>query len=275
MTGNVLLTESMSLEVGAQEPWPSNVQFFQPYEVEQVLLPDNASCLAIQAFLHMANLDFTVEMRSNSEHMSPSGKVPFIRAGAFVISEMDPIVAFVNTKGISLTSTLDASQRADMRAYMSLVNNVMGNAELYISWLDDLTANEVTKPRHMSVYPWPLNHLLTWQKKNQVVKRLSALGWTSKSMEDVYSEVETCCRALSERLDMSPYFFGARPTELDALVFGHLFTVLTTPLPDNRLKMIVQQFTNLVKLCENIETDYFERLNNSDDSDNGNFVKLP
>jgi len=263
------------LEVGAQEPWPSNVQFFQPYEVEQVLLPDNASCLAIQAFLHMANLDFTVEMRSNSEHMSPSGKVPFIRAGAFVISEMDPIVAFVNTKGISLTSTLDASQRADMRAYMSLVNNVMGNAELYISWLDDLTANEVTKPRHMSVYPWPLNHLLTWQKKNQVVKRLSALGWTSKSMEDVYSEVETCCRALSERLDMSPYFFGARPTELDALVFGHLFTVLTTPLPDNRLKMIVQQFTNLVKLCENIETDYFERLNNSDDSDNGNFVKLP
>jgi len=275
MTGNVLLTESMSLEVGAQEPWPSNVQFFQPYEVEQVLLPDNASCLAVQAFLHMAILDFTVEMRSNSEHMSPSGKVPFIRAGAFVISEMDPIVAFVNTKGISLTSTLDASQRADMRAYMSLVNNVMGNAELYISWLDDLTVNEVTKPRHMSVYPWPLNHILTWQKKNQVVKRLSALGWTSKTMEDVYNEVETCCRALSERLDNSPFFFGSRPCELDALVFGHLFTVLTTPLPDNRLKMIVQQFTNLVKLCENIETDYFERLNNSDDSDNGNFVKLP
>ena len=94
-------------------------------------------------------------------------------------------------------------------------------------------------------------------------------------MEDVYGEVETCCRALSERLDNSPFFFGSRPTELDALVFGHLFTVLTTPLPDNRFKMIVQQFTNLVKLCENIETDYFERLNNSDDSDNGNFVKLP
>jgi hypothetical protein len=30
--------------------------------------------------------------------MSPSGKVPFIKAGAFVVSEMDPIVAFVNTK---------------------------------------------------------------------------------------------------------------------------------------------------------------------------------
>ena len=95
-------------------------------QVEQILLPDNASCLAVQAFLHMAALDFTIEMRSNAEHMSPSGKVPFIRAGAFVVAEMDPIVTFVNTKGVSLTSTLDASQKADMRAYMSLVNNVLG-----------------------------------------------------------------------------------------------------------------------------------------------------
>ena len=30
--------------------------------------------------------------------MSPSGRLPFIKAGAFVVSEMDPIVAFVNTK---------------------------------------------------------------------------------------------------------------------------------------------------------------------------------
>jgi hypothetical protein len=32
--------------------------------------------------------------------------------------------------------------------------------------------------------------------------------------EEVYSEVETCCRALSERLDNSAYFFGSKPTEL-------------------------------------------------------------
>lgn len=113
------------------------------YQVEQILLPDNASCLAVQAFLHMAALDFTIEMRSNAEHMSPSGKVPFIRAGAFVVAEMDPIVTFVNTKGISLTSTLDASQKADMRAYMSLVNNVLGNAELYLSWQEEGTLAEV------------------------------------------------------------------------------------------------------------------------------------
>lgn len=274
MSANVLLTQSLSVELGAGEPWPQDVALYQTYEVEQILLPDNASTLAVQAFLHMAGLDFVVEMRSNAESMSPSGRLPFIKAGAFVISEMDPIVAFVNTKGISLTNNLDNGQKADMRAYMSLVNNVLGNAELYISWIDQITLTEVSTPRYASVHPWPLNLLLTWQKKRQVLKKLNALGWSQKSLEEVYNEVETCCRALSERLDNGQFFFGSKPTELDAVVFGHLFTILTTPLPDNNLKAIVQQFSNLVKLCENIEREYFEKLNSSD-SDNGAFVKLP
>ena len=121
--------------LSASEPWPKDVQLFQPYEVEQVLLSDNANCLAVQAFLHMANLDFTIEMRSNVEHMSPSGrvlrfiylildckvhfiylplltygifvlgKVPFVRANNFVIAELDPIIGFINTKVSKLLST--------------------------------------------------------------------------------------------------------------------------------------------------------------------------
>ena len=35
----------------------------------------------------------------------------------------------------------------------------------------------------------------------------------------------------------------------------------------------MQQFGNLVKLCENIERDFFERANSEEDGEN--FVKLP
>jgi len=269
---NVILSEAVRLEVGASEPWPHDVQLYQPYEVEQVLLPDNANILTVQAFLNMCNLEYTIEMRSNAEHMSPSGRLPFIRANKFIIAEVDPIVSFVNTKGITLTGHLDATQKADMRAYMSLVSNVLGNAETYLSWLDNVTYCEVTKPRYGSTYPWPLNHILTWQKKQQAFKRLSALGWTSKSLEEVYQEVEQCCVALSERLDNQPYFFDDKPTELDALVFGHLFSILTTPLPDTRLASIVRGHHNLVELCQQIDKEYFDRLTSSKSSDN--FEKL-
>ena len=63
-----------------------------------------------------------------------------------------------------------------------------------------------------------------------------------------------------------------RPTELDALVFGHLFSILTTPLPDTRLASIVRGHKNLVELCQQIDKEYFDRLTSSKSSDN--FEKL-
>lgn len=114
----------------AQEPWPKDVKLFQPYEVEQILLPDNANCLAVQAFLKMCNLDFQIESRPNAEFMSPTGKVPFIKCGAFLVAELEGIVTFVGQKGISLTEHLDPEQKADLRAYIALINNVLGSAEV-------------------------------------------------------------------------------------------------------------------------------------------------
>ena len=37
---------------------------------------------------------------------------------------------FFQLQGVSLTEHLDASQKADMRAYMTLVTSVLGNAEV-------------------------------------------------------------------------------------------------------------------------------------------------
>jgi metaxin len=54
-------------------------------------------------------------------------------------------------------------------------------------------------------------------------------------------------------------FMSSKPNELDALVFGHIFTIITTPLPNNGLAIIVQSYPKLVKLCKRIETRYFRR----------------
>lgn len=171
-------------------------------------MPDNANCLAVQAFLRMCNVEFQLETRSNAEYMSPSGRVPFIKCGAFIISEFDNIVSFMGNKGISLSEHLSPTCKSDMRAYMSLVDNVFFNAELYICWVDEATLNEVTKPRHGSVYPWPLNHFLNWQKRKEVIKKLNVLGWYNKTVEEVCGEVKNCCTILSERLENNEYFSG-------------------------------------------------------------------
>ncbi|XP_008940296.1 PREDICTED: metaxin-2, partial [Merops nubicus] len=111
------------------EPWPENAALYQQLKEEQILLSDNASSLAVQAFLQMCNLPIQVVCRANAEYMSPSGKVPFIHVGNQVVSELGPIVQFVKAKGHSLSDGLDEVQKAEMKAYMELVNNMLLTAE--------------------------------------------------------------------------------------------------------------------------------------------------
>ncbi|XP_049271762.1 metaxin-2 isoform X2 [Rhipicephalus sanguineus] len=241
---SVLLADSIAVELGASQPWPDDAKVLQSFEKSQVLLPESTSSLGVQTFLRMAGLDHEVEMRPNVESISPSGNVPVLKCGPFVIAEMDPIVAFVNTKGIQLTQNLSVQQKADIRAYMSLINTVLVNSE-------------VTKPRYGSVYPWPLNHILSFRRRRQILAKLSVSEWSEKSLEEVFEEVQSCCAALSERLGQSNYFFGDKPTELDALTFGHLYCLMTTELVDGRLGQIVSGFSNLVDLCHRVESQYF------------------
>lgn len=79
--------------------WPKNTVLYQPYETEQILLPDNSKCLSVKTFLKMAGLEFIVEARENAEYMSPHrGKVPFIKAGQFLVADFEPIVNFAESK---------------------------------------------------------------------------------------------------------------------------------------------------------------------------------
>uniref|UniRef100_A0A3B3SZM8 Metaxin 2 n=1 Tax=Paramormyrops kingsleyae TaxID=1676925 RepID=A0A3B3SZM8_9TELE len=166
------------------------------------------------------------------------GKVPFIHVGNQVVSELGPIIQFTKAK-------------------------------LYIQWCDETTAAEITRPRYSSPYPWPLKHILAYQKQWEVRRKMSAVGWAEKTLEQVYEDVAQCCQALSQRLGTQMYFFNRQPTELDALVFGHLFTILTTQLTSNELSDKVKTYSNLLTFVHRIEQTYFEGLNQAGQSGAG------
>lgn len=121
-----------------EEPWSDNASLYQPYEAEQILIAENASCLAVKAYLNMCNLPYSVKTYPNAEFMSPGGrftKLPFIQVGAFVAAEFEPIVNLVESKGISLTTHLTEDEKFDMRAYITLTENIFTNAEVWASFV--------------------------------------------------------------------------------------------------------------------------------------------
>uniref|UniRef100_A0A8C7YAX7 Metaxin-2 n=1 Tax=Oryzias sinensis TaxID=183150 RepID=A0A8C7YAX7_9TELE len=252
-----LAAEAFVSQMAAAEPWPENATLYQPLKEDQILLSDSASSLAVQTYLRMCGLPVQVVCRPNAEYMSPSGKIPFIHVGNQVVSELGPIVQFSKAKGHSLSDGLDDVQRAEMKAYMELVNNMLLTAELFIQWCDEATVSQITRHRYGTPYSWPLNLILAYQKQWEVRRKMNAVGWGGKTVDQVYEDVSQCCQALSQRLGTQPYFFKI-PTELDALVFGHLFTILTTQLTNTELLERVRSYSNLLSFCRRIEQTYFE-----------------
>ena len=49
-----------------QIPWPETAELYQPYESNQILLPESSACLAVRTFLHMNGLRFKVSQKINT-----------------------------------------------------------------------------------------------------------------------------------------------------------------------------------------------------------------
>uniref|UniRef100_A0A6B2EB33 Putative mitochondrial outer membrane protein n=1 Tax=Phlebotomus kandelakii TaxID=1109342 RepID=A0A6B2EB33_9DIPT len=244
----------------AVEPWV-DAEIYQPYEAETILLPENSSCLAVKTYLRMCDLPFDVKFTTNAEYMSSGGrttKLPFLRVGAFFASEFEPIVNLVENKGISLTENLTEDDKSNARALLSLVDNIFTYAELYVSYLDEDVFEEVTKPRTASAYNYLLGVIQCWRKRRHALKQLEAMEWKDFTMDDVIEKVSKCCYTLDNKLGEKPFIFGDNPIELDAAVFGHIFSILTTPLPNSQLADTIRQYPRLVYFCKRIENKYFK-----------------
>ena len=258
---NVHMTDSMISEIGSEmsQPWPVDVLLYQSLRDQQILLDELAESESIQAFLNMFSLSYRIEMRSNVEQMSPTGQLPFLKVGSSLVTGFASVVEFVNKKFPlrTLSSKLDGSQLADHKITMEMVANVFPPAESYLCWVHDVTLERYTRVRYFFPFPWPLNIILCWQKQRQVYKNLTASEWNKKSYEDVLDEVDSCCQALSEKLENQSFLYGDKPTELDAMVYGHVNAILKAPLPDPELKETVSRYKPLLKHQELVQERFF------------------
>uniref|UniRef100_A0A0N5AGF5 Metaxin n=1 Tax=Syphacia muris TaxID=451379 RepID=A0A0N5AGF5_9BILA len=263
MTSNYFMADLIeeTLSTKMDFDW-SDISLYVSLQKQQALLYEYAECLAARAFLKMADLQFRLEERHNAEYMSPNGKLPFLRLKGTdnkeaLFPEFLCIVDAVSKKGIRLSTGLVGSERSDMRAHIAVIEQLLKNAEIFITWADQKTYSQVTKQRYGSAFSWPLSLLLPAFKRKEVLSYLNAIGWGKMSIDQVLDFADRCFKSLSARLDKNMYFMGDLPTELDALAFGHLYTILTTEIPNMGLVNSLRKFSNLIEFCRRIEKQYF------------------
>lgn len=210
----------------------------------------------------MCHLPFNVEHRANAEFLGSHGlttNLPFFKVDNFLGSEFKHLVKTVEDRDVVLADHLSSDQQDDMRSYLALIHDIFTNAELYFTFVDTQVYETVTKDRISTAYPYLLGIVQNFRKRRQVKKILELNSFKDMTEAQVLQKVNQCCDILDKKVQDQPYIYGDKPTELDAALFGHLFAILTTPLPNKALVNVVQNYGNLLKYCQRIDAEYFKR----------------
>jgi hypothetical protein len=188
--------------------------------------------------------------------------------------------------GLDLDAALEPAQRAEVAAFGLLVQSRLEPATLWTTWLERRGFQEFRKvrwglldhgltvqcgcrcqlrptqrcrrcpfsptpPRQAAFdsLPFPLNWFVPWSARREMRRQLAAVDGAA-----AYADAAEALGALADRLRASKgrFFFGDRPSSLDALVFGHVAFYLLSPIAAPVLRAKAQGQPALARFVEGI-----------------------
>lgn len=211
-------------------------------------------CMKLECYLRMAEIPF--ETRPPDMRRAPKGKIPYVDVDGVLMGDSQLIIEMLVAKhGDRLDHALSREQRATARMVRRAIEEATYFVGVYTRWSDP-SGFAIVKPAFGNILPGPLAMLLPFVRR-RVVNALHAQGVGRHTHEDIHAMGAADWSAISDLLGEQPYFFGERPTSLDAVLFG--FVTAATVFPyDSPLRTHVSSLGNLVAHRDRIRARYFD-----------------
>jgi hypothetical protein len=214
---------------------------FYQWQPEWDLPSFDANCLTFLTLMKFSKLEFSL-LNCNNPAVSPSKRLPFLRKGNTLFSRDEEIINLC--KSFGTLRSLASKEEIIYRVFKNLILNKIFIVMLYYAWKNEINYRKITWPLYSKFYVFPLNYWLPYKIKKRVLEFLDG-RFSGYGEGDFLREVVEAFQTLSSFLAEKKFFFGDQPTELDAFVFGYLQVILKTPFMDERLSIILKDFSNL------------------------------
>jgi len=218
-------------------------------------------CLAAMVYCKFFKLPVTITKVSNP-WKSPTGQFPILRHSDSVESNVADIFGYLKEINESIDEELSDIQSSDSLAFSALIEEKLLPAVLYLLWVDLRSYEDFTRPYYGSIVPFPFGLWMMLRKRNACIERLQACYGDEGKLENqrdskIMRDAKECLNLLSAKLGEKNYFFGSKPSSLDALVFGYIAPLLRAPLPNTTLPNHLKGCRNLTQFCTRILDEHF------------------
>ena len=209
---------------------------------------NNGYGLKVFAFLKLAGLPFTHQHVFDAS-AAPRGQLPYVVDDGETIGDSETIIAHAIAK---YRLSIDAALSPDARRTNHLVTRMLDDlywVMSYSRWKDDRFYPAF---RDAFIAQHPQIDAAGFEKaKAYNAQRYYYQGIGRYTPEQAYARGLADLQVLADLVPASGYVHGAKPTSIDAGIYGFVANIHYYPIP-TPLKAFVSAHPNLVRHCEDI-----------------------
>ncbi|KAE8777136.1 mitochondrial outer membrane import complex protein METAXIN [Hordeum vulgare] len=184
--------------------------------------------------------------------------IPYVEFGECVAfnNENGGVIEYLREeKIVDLTSKHPSVSYSDVLPTKAMISTWLADALQYELWVANDGAHwSIARDIYFSDLPWPIGKVLYWKKIREVKQLLDITKLNAaEKEEEIYRKATAAYDALSTKLGDQSFLFDDSPTDVDALLLGHVLFVLNALPATSMLRSYLQNYDNLVKLAEDIK----------------------
>jgi glutathione S-transferase len=195
-------------------------------------LPDlSPFCFKAEVYLKLAGIPYTTQLGDSRK--APKGKLPVLLDGERTIADSSMIVDYLErTRGKHMDAFLSAEQTAILTAVKAMLEEQLYFVIVYLRWRD-ADAWKIYQPVFFDLIaklcvPTAVRRLVVPQIRNQMLAALRGQGMGRHTPEEFTDLGKRTIDAVST-LCIGPFFFGAKPSTLDATVYAFIESIRSAP----------------------------------------------
>lgn len=221
-------------------------------------LPDlSPYCLKVDTYMTMAGVEFERVCGIENLKKAPKGKLPFIEDGGEIVADSSFIIAHLQARhGDPLNEHLSAEQKAISHAFCKMLDENLYWCLVWARWAGEEIWPQLKQNLFGSLPPL-LRDLVAAKVRKGVLNTLHGQGLGRHSAAEIKTIMMKDLQALSDFLGDKSYFFGSRPSVLDAVAYGFLAQFLLAPLQSS-VTQVAKGYPNLVSFCRRIQSTYYQ-----------------
>ncbi|XP_065843265.1 metaxin-1-like [Oscarella lobularis] len=216
-------------------------------------------CLSVIAYSRFCAIpDSQAAFHKCTGYNQYTSDLPIVYTGDKAICGAHSVLDYFRSRGWNADYILKTKEKADTMAFLSLIRTHLHPAILYLQFVKSQNYADVIRGYYATACSFPWNFYVPGQLEKRAREAVALKGENVE--KTIIVEAKHCLDLLSSFLGDQQFFFGDRPTTLDAISYGYLAFILNSNLPSNDLKPHVLSLENLAGFTARFGDQYMRSV---------------